>query len=126
MGLRAWAARNVLLRLQASVDTPRPSVATVVASGKEFVLAPMPTHMLPRSLSTGVVRGLNILKTGQDPEEMKDEDVPDWLRALGQRGAGPTLQELERQGELSLEEHQLLKKLRNRQRITRANALAAK
>ena len=77
-------------------------------------------------MSTGVVRGLNILKAGQDPEEMKDEDVPDWLRGLGRHGAGRTLPELERKAELTSHEARQLAKLRNRQNIKRANSLSSK
>ena len=78
-----------------------------------------------RSMSTGVVRGLNIQKNGQDPDEMKDEEVPDWLRDLGRHGAGRTLPELERKAELTIQEARQLAKLKNRQNIKRANSLSS-
>lgn len=78
------------------------------------------------SMSTGVVRGLNILKNGQDPEEIKEDDVPEWLRELGRHGAGRTLPELERKAELTSQEARQLAKLRNRQKIKRKNSLSSK
>lgn len=79
-----------------------------------------------RYMST--VTGLNISKTGEDPAMMKDEDVPDWLRKLGQSGAGLSLQELERrkEEELSDADRRSLRKLKNRLAIKRANSLSAK
>lgn len=85
-----------------------------------------------RSFSDGRVTGLNILKQGQDPEEMKDEDVPEWLSHLGSHGNGSSLLEMERQVKergvegLSLNEMKYLRKLQNRKRIKHLNSLKAK
>lgn len=107
------ALRACLLRSLGTECSSSSKVALLVSAGRA-------------SMSTGVVRGLNILKTGQDPEEMKDEDVPDWLRELGRHGAGRTLPELERQAELTSQEARQLTKLRNRRNIKRANSLSTK
>lgn len=85
-----------------------------------------------RSFADGRVTGLNILKQGQDPEEMKDEDVPEWLAHLGKHGNGSSLLEMERRlqesgiGGLSMREVKYLKKLQNRKRIKHSNSLKAK
>lgn len=91
-------------------------------------------NVLKRSFSdgSGRVTGLNILKQGQDPEEMKDEDVPDWLARLAEHGNGKSLLEMERKVEdcgidgLGIPELKYLKKLQNRKRIKQSNSLRAK
>lgn len=81
---------------------------------------------------SGRVTGLNILKQGQDPEEMKDEDVPEWLARLGKVGNGTSLLEMERKLKecgidgMTLDELKYLKKLQNRKQIKHSNALRAK
>ena len=89
-------------------------------------------NYIQRSFSDGRVSGLNILKQGQDPEEMKDEDVPEWLAQLGSHGNGSSLLEMERKLNecgiegMSLDEMKYLRKLQNRKRIKHSNSLKAK
>ena len=91
-----------------------------------------PVEYSKRSFADGRVTGLNILKQGQDPEEMKDEDVPEWLAHLGKHGNGSSLLEMERRLEesgisgLSMSDVKYLKKLQNRKRIKHSNSLKAK
>jgi len=105
-------------------------VLYAVRAGRALETAVSTMHgrfVTTRLLSTQVT-GLNINKTGSDPEMMRDEDVPAWLRKLGQSGSGLSLQELERRkaDELSDEDRRSLKRKRNRQAIKRANSLVAK
>lgn len=87
---------------------------------------------IKRSFSDVRVIGLNILKQGQDPEEMKDEDVPEWLAQLGSHGNGSSLLEMERKLKetgiegMALSEMKYLRKLQNRKRIKHSNSLKAK
>ena len=86
-----------------------------------------------------VVAGLNVLKSGKDPEELKDEDVPEWLWKLADEGNGKSLMEMERrvarvmeegegQGDVveTMREAKYLSKLQNRSKIRGRNALKAK
>ena len=122
---RGSASRNWVYLTPASGDTMNSIVLYAVRAGRTLETAVSSMH--GRLLSTQVT-GLNINKTGSDPEMMRDEDVPDWLRKLGQSGAGLSLQELERRkaDELSDEDRRSLKRKRNRQAIKRANSLTAK
>ncbi|KAI8109042.1 hypothetical protein M9435_005458 [Picochlorum sp. BPE23] len=89
--------------------------------------------------SRRVVPGLNVLKNGKDPEELKDEDVPEWLWKLADEGNGKSLVEMQRKVARMMEEGEehrdvvemmretkYLNKLQNRSKIRARNTLKAK
>mmetsp|Transcript_11694 Transcript_11694/g.19847 ORF Transcript_11694/g.19847 Transcript_11694/m.19847 type:complete len:130 (+) Transcript_11694:176-565(+) len=74
-----------------------------------------------------VATGINIMKTGSDPELGPNETYPDWLWTLAEKRS--TLAELQKQGWENIEdlsEKKRLVKLMARQEIKSKNALKSK
>lgn len=144
------SARSVRLLLGRDISKCQTSTAGRIGTLMSLKANQASIHSYHRAMYVGyssestdgtrrVVPGLNVLKNGKDPEELKDEDVPEWLWKLADEGNGKSLVEMQRKVARMMEEGEehrdvvemmretkYLNKLQNRSKIRARNTLKAK